>query len=326
MKNRTYALMLLLCTAALSMTACGDKTPSQDADASPAPTVNAAPTDAAAGDSENDDTASEKVTYEAKDKSFTIDLPNKSWKMALDDGHNAVFNCEGTGSITVIRMADKSEVTIPSDEKSFMENLVKSGKAEADYEILNFHSQPFTDNIGWYKYVMKCNDDAEGYSYASTYIIATAKEVYSVTGLIKADDTQLLDTVTDSVNSFIFIISPEGSSEPEATETPAETAAPEEAETPAATPAEETPSETPAETPAPEEPAPTEAPASPSEPEFAYSESFPIYDANGNESRVYLSNDDWEWHSADGTHFNCEDHTLTDEHGNVYYYDISDVP
>lgn len=326
MKKRTYALMLLLCTTALSMTACGDKTSSQDAAASPAPTINTAPTDAAAGDSENGDTASEKVVYEAKDKSFTIDLPNNTWKMALDDGHNAVFNCEGTGSITVIRMADKSEVTIPSDEESFMKNLVKSGKIEADYEILDFHSQPFTDNIGWYKYVMKCNDDAEGYSYASTYIIATAKEVYSVTGLIKSDDIQLLDTVTDSVNSFIFVISPEGASEPEATETPTPKATEAPTETPTETPAEEAPAETPAETPVPEETVPAEEPAPPTEPGFAYSESFPIYDANGNESRVYLSNDDWEWHSADGTHFNCDDHTLTDEHGSVYYYDISDVP
>lgn len=326
MKNRTHALMLLLCTAALSLTACGDKTPSKDAGASPAPTVNAAPTDAADDDSKSSSTVSQKVTYEAKDKSFTIDLPDKMWEMALDDGHNAVFNREGIGSITVIQMADKSKVTIPSDEDAFMANLVKSGKAEADYEIVDFHSQPFTDNIGWYKYVMKCNDEAEGYSYASTYIIATAKEVYSVTGLIKPDDTQLLDIVTDSVNSFIFVISPEGSAEPEATETPAETETPDETEVPAETPAEESPAAAPAETPAPEEPAPTEEPAPPSEPGFAYSESFAIYDANGNESRVYLNNDDWEWHSADGTHFNCDDHTLTDEHGNVYYYDISDVP
>lgn len=140
--------------------------------------------------------------YTARDKSFSIVLPDSTWKETKDTEDTLVFEAE-VGSITVTHLTGTSaaSVNLPDSEEAVLANFTTAGKDADKYEVLEFEktSAGSTDK---YHTVIKCTDAAEPYVYSVGYDIAGSTEIYSVTGLVKEDDKDVLEAVKKAVESF----------------------------------------------------------------------------------------------------------------------------
>lgn len=199
-KVKKYAvyLMLSLSVAALAV-GCKKKTKETESDSEKI-------TEAAVLDTEIEVKTGTATTqtklYTARDKSFSIVLPGSTWKNTKDTEETLVFEAE-EGSITITHLTGTSaaSVKLPDSKEAVLENFTTAGKDADKYEVLEFkkNSAGSTDQ---YHTVIKCSDTAESYVYSVGYDIAGNEEIYSVTGLVKEDDEDVLEKVKTAVESF----------------------------------------------------------------------------------------------------------------------------
>lgn len=140
--------------------------------------------------------------YTARDKSFSIVLPDSTWKNTKDTEETLVFEAE-EGSITVTHLTgtSASEVSLPDSEDAVLANFTAAGKDAEQYEVLEFEKTS-AGTEDRYHTVIKCSDAEESYVYSVGYDIAGSSEIYSVTGLVKEDDEDVLEKVKTAVESF----------------------------------------------------------------------------------------------------------------------------
>ena len=140
--------------------------------------------------------------YTARDKSFSIVLPDSTWKNTKDVEDTLVFEAE-EGSITITHLSGSgaSSVKLPETKEEVLGNFTAAGKDAEKYEVMEFEktSAGSTDK---YHTVIKCSDADEDYVYSVGYDIAGSEEIYSVTGLIREDDKEVLEAVKTAVESF----------------------------------------------------------------------------------------------------------------------------
>ena len=140
--------------------------------------------------------------YTARDKSFSIVLPEITWKNTKDVEDTLVFEAE-EGSITITHLSGSgaSSVKLPETKEEVLGNFTAAGKDAEKYEVMEFEktSAGSTDK---YHTVIKCSDADEDYVYSVGYDIAGSEEIYSVTGLIREDDKEVLEAVKTAVESF----------------------------------------------------------------------------------------------------------------------------
>lgn len=144
--------------------------------------------------------------YTSKDKTMSIMLPDTTWTNTKDANNTLVFEAEGKGSITVnhISGANISADSLPSSKEEVLNNLKETGKDTSYYEVVEFEKQKVGD-ADEYHTVVKCTDTAEKYVYTVGFDIVSGSDIYSVTGLVEADDDVLLKQVQDAVESFTII-------------------------------------------------------------------------------------------------------------------------
>ena len=136
--------------------------------------------------------------YTARDKSFSIVLPNSTWKNTKDTEDTLVFEAEeGSISVTHLTGSSAASVKLPDSKEEVLENFTTAGKDASKYEVVEFEksSAGSTDK---YHTVIKCSDSAENYVYSVGYDIAASAEIYSVTGLVKEDDESALKILSKS--------------------------------------------------------------------------------------------------------------------------------
>lgn len=140
--------------------------------------------------------------YTARDKSFSIVLPDSTWKNTKDVEDTLVFEAkEGSITITHLSGSGVSSVKLPETEEEVLGNFTAAGKDAEKYEVLEFEKTS-AGSTNKYHTVIKCSDSAEDYVYSVGYDIAGSDEIYSVTGLIKEDDKDVLEEVKTAVESF----------------------------------------------------------------------------------------------------------------------------
>lgn len=141
--------------------------------------------------------------YTAKDRSFSIVLPDSSWKETKNSDDTLVFESAGQGSITITHLSGETaaSVKLPETKEEVLENFTTAGKDAEKYEVQEF-KKTAAGSTDQYHTVIKCSDSAEDYRYSVGYDIAAEEEIYSVTGLIKEDDEDLLEEVKTAVESF----------------------------------------------------------------------------------------------------------------------------
>jgi len=140
--------------------------------------------------------------YTARDKSFSIVLPNSTWKNTKDVEDTLVFEAkEGSITITHLSGSGVSSVKLPETKEEVLGNFTAAGKDAEKYEVMEFEktSAGSTDK---YHTVIKCSDEDEDYVYSVGYDIAGSEEIYSVTGLVKEEDKDVLEAVKTAVESF----------------------------------------------------------------------------------------------------------------------------
>lgn len=147
-------------------------------------------------------TVSQTKTYTSRDKTFSIVLPDSTWKNTKDTADTLVFEAK-EGSITITHLSGNSvsSVKLPETKEEVLENFTTAGKDAGKYEVMEFQktSAGTTDK---YHTVIKCSDPGEDYVYSVGYDLANSTEIYSVTGLVKEDDEDVLEAVQKAVESF----------------------------------------------------------------------------------------------------------------------------
>ena len=140
--------------------------------------------------------------YTSRDKTFSINLPDNTWKNTKDTEDMLVFEAsEGSITITHLSGSTVSSVKLPESKEEVLENFRTAGKNVDDYEVTEFKKT----NVGTtdqYHTVIKCSDAQENYVYSVGYDLANAEEIYSVTGLVKSADEDVLKEIQTAVESF----------------------------------------------------------------------------------------------------------------------------
>lgn len=140
--------------------------------------------------------------YTSRDKTFSISLPDSSWKNTKDTEEALVFESE-EGSITIAHLSgsDVSAVKLPATGEEVLSNFTAAGKDAEQYEIIEFKKST-AGSVDQYHTVIKCTDPNEDYSYSIGYDLATDTEIYSVTGLVKDDNESVMKSIKTAVESF----------------------------------------------------------------------------------------------------------------------------
>lgn len=140
--------------------------------------------------------------YTSRDKTFSISLPDNTWKNTKDTEEALVFEAaEGSITITHLSGNDVSAVRLPSSEEEVLDNFTAAGKDVERYEITEF-KKTTVGSMDQYHTVIKCTDPNENYSYSIGYDLAADTEIYSVTGLVKEDDETAMKRIKTAVESF----------------------------------------------------------------------------------------------------------------------------
>lgn len=198
--NKKYARALLLAAAAmLAVAGCSDKEKGTEG-----------PTDSSAESSAETQAVLEKVTYTSSDGSVSIILPDSNWTNTVDSSGKLVFSADGKGEITVDYADGKDQVSslaFGSTENKLVKRLAKLGMSTDSLEISNY-SYDKSSGIRHCSYTIKYTDTAAGNYYTVTSVSASASRGYQVSGTVKEDDTALLASVQESVNSFLVLQNP----------------------------------------------------------------------------------------------------------------------
>lgn len=152
----------------------------------------------------------EKVTYTSSDGGVSIILPDSNWKNTTDADGKLVFVSDGEGEITIDHAESKKELAafgIGSTEEKLEKRLQKLGENVDDLEISDFLFDK-SDGIRKCSYVLKHRNPSDGTYYTAVSISALEKRGYQITANIKADDTVLLASVRESMNSFLVLKNP----------------------------------------------------------------------------------------------------------------------
>lgn len=199
-KFRKYAVYLTLSLSVAAL-AVGCKKKNRETESETEPLIGVAVPDTEIEEKTGTATSQTKL-YTARDKSFSIVLPDNTWKNTKDTEDTLVFEAE-EGSITITHLAGSSvaSVKLPGTKEEVLENFTAAGKDAEKYEVVEFEktSAGATDK---YHTVIKCSDSGEDYVYSVGYDIADTEEIYSVTGLVKDDDKDVLEKVKTAVESF----------------------------------------------------------------------------------------------------------------------------
>ncbi|MEY8427786.1 hypothetical protein AALA00_08745 [Lachnospiraceae bacterium 46-15] len=145
---------------------------------------------------------SQTETYTSKDRSVSINLPDDTWKNTKDkDGTLAFEAPEGSITVSHISGSEVASVKLPATKEEVLDNLTASGKNADNYEVTEFRKSS-AGTMDQYRTTIKCSDTEEDYSYSVGYDIVTTTDIYSVTGLIKSEDEEVLEAVKTAVESF----------------------------------------------------------------------------------------------------------------------------
>lgn len=198
--NTNYIKPLLLAAAAmLAVTGCSNQNKGKETS-----------TDSSAESSTETQAVLEKVTYTSSDGSVSIILPDSNWTNTVDSNGKLVFVSEGKGEITIDYADSKEKVgnlAFGSTENKLLKRLAKLGMNTESIEISNYSFDKST-GIRRCSYTLKYTDTAVGNYYTCTAVSAMTARGYQVSGTVKEDDTALLASVQESVNSFLVLQNP----------------------------------------------------------------------------------------------------------------------
>lgn len=209
MKNkRILALLAMTVMISGAMSACGfgKDEPEQVVVATPTPK----PTETPAATPTPVPADGQSTTYNSKDKSISITVPDATWankndtdKMVSfespDQGKLLILHGEGDEAMAAALVPDSQDIAVALEQAADLEQ-------GTDFNILNYISENI-EGIGVYSYTVEYLNDKGGYAYVVNKYFANDNEFYSVAGSVKKgkDDKATENTlkkVQKAVESF----------------------------------------------------------------------------------------------------------------------------
>ena len=207
MKNKKiFALLAMTVIASGAMSACGfgSDEPDQVVVATPTPKPTQAPTPTPAP------ADGQSTTYNSKDKSISITVPDATWANKNDTDKMVSFESPEQGKILILHGAgdEAMAAALIPDSQDIATALEQAADLEpgTDFNILDYSAEN-VDGVGIYSYTVQYLNDKGGYAYVVNKYFANDNEFYSVAGPVKKgkDDKateKILNSVKKAVSSF----------------------------------------------------------------------------------------------------------------------------
>ena len=147
----------------------------------------------------------QNTTYNSKDKSISITLPDATWANKSDETDMISFESPNQGKLLILHGEgdeDMSVAVIPTTPDTAVALEQASDLEQGTDFIIHDFTSSDVGGIGIYSYSVEYLNDKGGYAYVVNKYFANDNEYYSVSGSVKSDDPDVLAKVKDSVNSF----------------------------------------------------------------------------------------------------------------------------
>ena len=144
-----------------------------------------------------------KVTYESKDNSYSIILPDSSWQNTKQEENETVFVSAKQGEIAITHETGEAvgDLLIRKKENNLLKALKNIGVNTDLVEIKDFQYDN-TDSIKTASYMVAYNDTTSGDFYILVSVKASASEGYQVYATVKSADEKTLKSMKETVDSF----------------------------------------------------------------------------------------------------------------------------
>lgn len=200
MRNRRKFLLCLALTLAVSGMISGCKKEPEETEA---------PTEAVTEQTTEEETETEKkktaksTTYKTKDGNLSIKFPDDTWEVTKEEENQWVFESAEEGVITIVHYTGDAMtgLVFPGSEEEVLNNLEAAGKKKEDYAVVEYKKN-MLGSYEAYHTTIKCKSQESKYAYSVAYNLVGEEDIYSVTGQVKRDDAEAMESIRDAVESL----------------------------------------------------------------------------------------------------------------------------
>lgn len=144
------------------------------------------------------------TTYTASDQSFSIELPDETWRIKAEEAKVTSFESENEGGILILHgQGEELNAVVLPDTRDLAVSLEQAADMTegTDFEVLNY-TPATVGSVEVYSYVVHYMDlsKSEGVAYTANRYFVSEDEYYSLVGTAKNED--VLSSIGGAIDSF----------------------------------------------------------------------------------------------------------------------------